>query len=112
MQVKVFEAKDMATGLKMVKEALGPDALILSTRTIRSSGKFGMIGKPMMEITAAVDNTWQEPATAPEPARHSSRRPVADQPPEPIERQRDISYEEIWARNEPESTGGSIVFSP
>ena len=37
MQVKVFEAKDMATGLKMVKEALGPDALILSTRTIRST---------------------------------------------------------------------------
>ena len=54
MQVKVFEAKDMASGLKMVKEALGPDALILSTRTIRS-GKFGMMGKPMMEITAAVD---------------------------------------------------------
>jgi flagellar biosynthesis protein FlhF len=52
MQVKVFEAKDMATGLKMVKEALGPDALILSTRTLRG-GKFGMMGKPMMEITAA-----------------------------------------------------------
>ncbi len=102
MQVKVFEAKDMATGLKMVKEALGPDALILSTRPIRSSGKFGMIGKPMMEITAAVDNAWQEPETAPEPARPSSRRLWAAQPPEPIERQRDLSYEDIWVRNEPE----------
>jgi flagellar biosynthesis protein FlhF len=102
MQVKVFEAKDMATGLKMVKEALGPDALILSTRTIRT-GKLGMLGKPMMEITAAVDNTWQEPATAPEPSRTSSQRSWRNQPPEPVERQRDISYEEIWARNEPES---------
>ena len=101
MQVKVFEAKDMATGLKMVKEALGPDALILSTRTIRN-GKLGMLGKPMMEITAAVDNTWQEPATAPEPSRTNSQRSWRNQPPEPVERQRDISYEEIWARNEPE----------
>ena len=51
MQVKVFEAKDMTTGLKMVKEALGPDALILSTRTIRS-GAFGMLGKPAPLLNA------------------------------------------------------------
>lgn len=113
MQVKVFEAKDMATGLKMVKEALGPDALILSTRTIRS-GKFGMIGKPMMEITAAVDNGWQEPAAVSETPRNGVRQPwrqppaaerqtpVAEQRrdwPERAPRQDDISYEEIWARN-------------
>lgn len=54
MQVKVFEAPDMASGLKMVKDALGPDALILSTKSIRR-GKLGVIGKPMLEITAAVD---------------------------------------------------------
>ena len=100
MQVKVFEAKDMATGLKMVKEALGPDALILSTRTLRG-GKFGMMGKPMMEITAAVDNTWQEPEPAPESARNGSRRSWRSQPPEPLESQRDITYQDIWARSEP-----------
>ncbi len=59
MQVKVFEAKDMASGLKMVKEDLGPDALILSTRTLRG-GKLGMLGKPMLEITAAIDSAWPE----------------------------------------------------
>lgn len=129
MQVKVFEAKDMATGLKMVKEALGPDALILSTRTIRS-GKFGMIGKPMMEITAAVDNGWQESAAPAEPrygTRQQWRQPsVAERQPPIAERQQptaerrpqapeqrrdwaeraprqdDLSYEEIWARNSPE----------
>jgi flagellar biosynthesis protein FlhF len=54
MQVRVFEAIDMASGLKLIKQELGPDALILSTRTIRS-GKLGLLGKPMLEITAAVD---------------------------------------------------------
>ncbi len=44
----------MASGLKMVKKELGPNALILSTRTVRS-GKFGLVGKPVLEITAAID---------------------------------------------------------
>jgi flagellar biosynthesis protein FlhF len=44
----------MASGLKKIKEELGPDALILSTRTVRS-GKLGLLGKPMLEITAAID---------------------------------------------------------
>lgn len=48
----------MATGLRMVKKELGPDALILSTRTIRS-GKLGLLGKPILEITAAVDADYQ-----------------------------------------------------
>ncbi len=57
MQVKIFESSDMASGLKMVKDELGPDALILSTKTIRS-GKLGLLGKNRFEITAAVDSVW------------------------------------------------------
>lgn len=49
----------MASGLKLVKETLGPEALILSTRTIRS-GKMGLLGKPILEITAAIDSPWPE----------------------------------------------------
>ena len=97
MQVKVFEAKDMASGLKMVKEALGPDALILSTRTIRS-GSFGIIGKPMMEITAAIDNTWQEPITQP---FNGVRQGLPSKRPGRVEVRQDISYEEIWAQETP-----------
>ena len=66
MQVKVFESKDMASGLKMIKDELGPDALILSTKTIRSS-KFGLLGKSTMEITAAVDSQWNEPISKQSP---------------------------------------------
>lgn len=54
MQVKVFEADDMNSGLKLIKEELGPDALIISTKTIRG-GQLGL-GKNRLEITAAVDN--------------------------------------------------------
>ncbi len=44
----------MASGLKMVKKELGPDALIISTRSVRN-GKLGLLGKPTLEITAAID---------------------------------------------------------
>ncbi|HIQ36395.1 MAG TPA: flagellar biosynthesis protein FlhF [Desulfocapsa sulfexigens] len=57
MQVRIFESTDMASGLRMVKDDLGPDALILSTKTIRS-GKFGVLGKKTLEITAAIDSEW------------------------------------------------------
>lgn len=64
MQVKVFESSDMKTGLKMVKDELGPDALILSTKTIRS-GKLGLLGKNRFEITAAIDSIWPDKAHSP-----------------------------------------------
>jgi flagellar biosynthesis protein FlhF len=59
MQVKVFESPDIATGLKMVKDELGPDALILSTKTVHS-GKLGLLGKKSFEITAALDSDWPD----------------------------------------------------
>ncbi len=113
MQVKVFEAQDMATGLKMVKEALGPDALILSTRTIRS-GKFGMLGKPMMEITAAVDNGWQEPEPAPVPRQERAPRSWSPPPQERFvtrqpEIREEITYEELWRNRGPQREPERIV---
>jgi flagellar biosynthesis protein FlhF len=54
MQVKVFEAEDMRSALEKVKQALGPEALILSTRSI-AKGRFGMTSKNRIEVTAAVD---------------------------------------------------------
>ncbi len=54
MQVRTFESKDMASGLQMIKKELGPDALILSTKTIRDKSA-GILGKRLFEITAAID---------------------------------------------------------
>ncbi len=91
MQVKVFEAKDMNSGLKMVKKALGPDALILSTRTLRN-GRMGVMGKPTLEITAAVDSTWEERPARENPLRE--RRIAGSAQPANNE---DITYQDVWA---------------
>lgn len=58
----------MATGLRLVRKELGPDALILSTKTVKN-GKLGLLGKSTIEITAAIDQNWaSENETAPKPA--------------------------------------------
>src|ERR1700690_4039466 len=38
-----------------VKKDLGPEAVILYTKTFRKGGMMGLFGKPMAEITAGVD---------------------------------------------------------
>ncbi len=52
MRVKKFEAKSMKEALQMVKQELGPDAVILAARDNRKS--FGIGGDASVEITAAV----------------------------------------------------------
>ena len=52
MRVKKFEAKSMKEALQMVKQELGPDAVILAARDNRKN--FGIGGSPSVEITAAV----------------------------------------------------------
>ena len=50
MRIRRFEAPDQKSALAMVKEALGEEAVILSTRTIRS-----VAGRPRVEMLAALD---------------------------------------------------------
>ncbi|MCD6526703.1 MAG: flagellar biosynthesis protein FlhF [Desulfuromonas sp.] len=94
MQVRVFESEDMDSALRMIKEALGPDALILSSRTVRKGG-MGLFGKPLLEVTAAIDPnsdaaTDEIPSTVRTSVKataRSSARGVADD---------DLSYEDVW----------------
>jgi len=47
----------MADVLRQVREMLGPDALIVSQRTVRREGRlFGRLARPVVEVTAAVDH--------------------------------------------------------
>src|SRR5438067_5576356 len=52
MQVKKFEAKTMKEALQMVKQELGPEAIILSAKDNKKS--FGLAGKGSIEVTAAI----------------------------------------------------------
>ena len=71
MQIKRFEAKDMTTALRMVKEELGSDAVILSARSIRKGkGFLGSLKYAGVEVSAAIDK--QMPAT--KTARVSSEK--------------------------------------
>ncbi|MCS7220740.1 MAG: flagellar biosynthesis protein FlhF [Anaerolineae bacterium] len=51
MRVERFQAQDMAQALAMIKERLGPDAVILHSRRIRR----GWLRRPLLEVIAAVD---------------------------------------------------------
>lgn len=55
MLVKKFEADNMAAALTQVKNTLGSDALILSTRTIGRKG-LGVLGRQTIEVTAAIES--------------------------------------------------------
>lgn len=56
MQIKRYEAKNMTTALRMIKGELGPEAVILSARSIRKGkGFFGSLKYAGVEVTAAVD---------------------------------------------------------
>jgi flagellar biosynthesis protein FlhF len=57
MQIKRYEAKNMTTALRMIKGELGPEAVILSARSIRKGkGFFGSMKYAGVEVTAAIDN--------------------------------------------------------
>jgi flagellar biosynthesis protein FlhF len=51
MQVKKFEAKTMKDALQLVKQELGPEAIILSAK---DNKKYGLAGGGSVEITAAI----------------------------------------------------------
>jgi len=60
MRIRRFEADDMPAALAQVREELGPDAVILSTRRVRGQrGMLGLLARPRVEVTAAID---REPA--------------------------------------------------
>jgi flagellar biosynthesis protein FlhF len=55
MRIKRYEAPTIQEALVKVKRDLGPEAVILYTKTFRKGGVLGLFGRPMAEITAGVD---------------------------------------------------------
>src|ERR1700754_3170587 len=52
MQVRKFEAKTIKDAIELVKQELGPEAIILSAKeNVRS---FGLMGETSVEVTAAI----------------------------------------------------------
>jgi flagellar biosynthesis protein FlhF len=63
MKMKVFHADTMHDAIRAIKEELGPDALILSTKRVkRGSLPFSIFGRSLLEVTAATDSTADQAA--------------------------------------------------
>ncbi len=75
MLVKKFEADTMAAALKQVKDTLGAEALILSTRTLRKKG-LGVLGRQTIEVTAAVESPSMRRPSTPARGGYGDGRPT------------------------------------
>ena len=73
MQVKKYIVANMQEAIKSIKEDLGSNAIIISTKKVRKgSGTFGLFGKTALEVTAARDERsrgskkkiWSGPVSA------------------------------------------------
>ena len=61
MQIKRFEAEDITTALRLVKQEFGSEAVILSARSLeKKRGAFWLMKKPGVEVTAAKDTSYPE----------------------------------------------------
>jgi flagellar biosynthesis protein FlhF len=69
MRVKTFEATSMQEALNIVKQDMGEEAFILSTRTKQRKNAMGLGEEPIIEVTAAVDEAVDSaaPSRASEP---------------------------------------------
>jgi len=69
MQIKRFEATDMREAMRQVKEALGPEAIILSTKTSGNRPARPDAPASLVEVVAATEHSVTE---RPQPARKVS----------------------------------------
>ena len=61
MKMKVFHADTMHDAIRAIKEELGPDAVILSTKRVRrGSLPFALFGRSLLEVTAATDSMAEQ----------------------------------------------------
>ncbi len=82
MKVKTFHALTMQDAIRSIKEQLGSDAVILSTRRIRKGGTlFGLFGRSMVEVVAAIEPDLRGASAAHrrQVAQASSRRTPRDE---------------------------------
>ncbi|MCK5558038.1 MAG: hypothetical protein KAJ01_06650, partial [Candidatus Hydrogenedentes bacterium] len=55
MQVKKFQGESMQEALVKVKRMMGPDAVILHTKTFKRGGFLGFGGREIVQVTASDD---------------------------------------------------------
>lgn len=84
MKVKTFHALTMQDAIRAIKDELGPDAIILSSKEVRQGGRLlQLFNRPILEVMAAAeDDAHRTPAPAQPAARvaPAQRTPAPDAP--------------------------------
>jgi flagellar biosynthesis protein FlhF len=70
MFLKQYRTQTLKEALMRIREDLGPDAIVLSTRVVDGPGWKGWMGQRLIEVTAAADRTVSETRTERQPERH------------------------------------------
>lgn len=114
MKMKVFHADTMHDAIRAIKEELGQDALILSTKRVRrGSLPFSIFGRSLLEVTAATDSIADQ--AVPD---HQATPQVAQGDALSVESQREPSpafqdtLSALLHSNKPSESGGTNVRIP
>ncbi len=82
MKVRTFHVASMHEAIRSIKDTLGPDAVILSTKRVRSwDNGFGLLGGSMLEVMAAIEDDAAVPEAAPLLGEDDRRAPAVTQAP-------------------------------
>lgn len=57
MRIKKFTGTSLKDATEAMKQDLGPEAIVLHTRSIKRGGPLNLLGKETVEITGAIDDT-------------------------------------------------------
>ncbi|MGB3398040.1 MAG: flagellar biosynthesis protein FlhF [Nitrospira sp.] len=77
MKVRTFHVKSMHEAIRSIKDTLGPDAVILSTKRVRSwDNGFGLLGGSILEVMAAIEDDAAVPEAAPLLGEDDATRPA------------------------------------
>ena len=79
MHLKRYRSETVKDALQAVREELGPDSLVLSTRTVTATGVRGLLGKREVEVTAAAERQEMPDERHPTPPRSAkASKPKAE----------------------------------
>lgn len=90
-QFHKIRARTLAEAWRLVRQQLGPEALVINTSDVRDGGFFGMFGRKMVEVTASVPaGALASQVRTPSPAERryaeaSKVSPAAAKPAETVE---------------------------
>lgn len=103
MQVRKFEAKTMKEALELVKQHLGPEAIILSAKD--NNRGFGLMGQKSVEVTAAVsEETLRRKKLAEQKMREQSKERFQQAPARVQKQFINKSYQTRGAQPAPQAT--------